>query len=140
MQRAIVWFIMTTLLLLPFSGNGSVVMDHDNMSAAQVVMPKNASDQDHCEQMAARLAEVRAHYAAAANDLAAPEDCCDEALDCASFCGTDCGHCAMSGHGCSAALTAFSWLQAPHFASAMNATPSFYTLLNGQPTPPPIIA
>ena len=139
MQRALVWFIMTTLLLLPFSGNCTVVMDHDTTSSMQEITATSATDSDHCEQMAARLKEVRAKYASPESDSAA-EDCCDEALDCASFCGTDCGHCAMSGNGCSAALTAFSGPQALRFASAMNVMPFFYTLLNGQPTPPPIIA
>ena len=131
-----IWVILLTiasLLSLPFSG--SLAAEHDSRnssiqstSAAEHHASSVTSDANDCADSVA-LSESSEH-------------CCDEtasSLDCTK-CPPDCGHCVMSDSGSTAALTMQQTFSSAVVASAVVAKNSFYQLLTGQPSPPPIIS
>ncbi|RUO31095.1 hypothetical protein [Aliidiomarina soli] len=135
------WIVLMTicsLLSLPFSGS----------MAADTVHHSN----DHSNEMHA-MSEHDQHESASATEdgehcpqsmpvTEVADDCCDDNAngpECGS-CPPDCGHCAMSDHGSCAALTMQQTFAQSVINSAVVSTSSFYQLLSGQPTPPPIIS
>ncbi|TRW48874.1 hypothetical protein FM042_07785 [Aliidiomarina halalkaliphila] len=140
MRFWIVFVTVCSLLLLPFSGNSTMLPDVHAMDQKVSLTESTATNSDdaHCELMAARMAEVRQlrseHHAPSA------KDCCDDMSDCLTDCSTDCGHCVISGHGCSAAAAALQ-LNNPVVMHDAAVTPlSLYSFTLAQASPPPIIA
>ncbi|RUO35765.1 hypothetical protein [Aliidiomarina sanyensis] len=140
MRHWVVIITLASLLLLPFSGNST------SMPSAQMTAPAHHTMQDaaaetqdaHCEMMAAKLAEIRQQRQATSSPVM--NDCCEDPADCFLECSSDCGHCVMSGHGCSAATSAVIG-QRPLVAHdrAFSKT-SRYSLLLAKVSPPPIIS
>lgn len=128
------WIVLLTicsLLSLPFSGN--LAADSAHHSNAMQSAPENeqhiaADDVEDCP-MSTPLNEVA-------------EDCCDDTANTAECgkCPPDCGHCAMSDHCSTAALSMQQTLTQAVLSTPVIGIASFYQLLSGQPTPPPIIS
>jgi hypothetical protein len=135
------WIVLLTicsLLSLPFSG--SVVANNTRHSEAMQSAPEHhprmsehnaehvADDAEHCP-MSMPLSEV-------------VDDCCDDTTDTADCgkCPPDCGQCAMSDHGSTAALSMQQTFTPSVVSAAVADKSSFYQRLSGQPTPPPIIS
>lgn len=161
MRNWFVWFVVGSLFLLPFSGssatvpaaNGmnhhvmaSSVVEHEPVSEHEMVVSEQSISK-HCdtENQASKVAAPpteNAHHSSVDEETAASAlaDCCDNPTDCGTKCPSDCGHCVMFGHGCTAALNNLN-VQAPILAFLPSTTvTSFYSLLTSKPTPPPIIA
>lgn len=131
------WIVLMTvcsLLSLPFSGS----MASDNVNHSNMMQ----TDADHAHGMAEQRDEDAEHCPDSMEVAEAKEDCCFDSPDgpeCTN-CPPDCGHCAMSDHGSSAALS-MQQTYSPSVALApLVSHKSFYQLLSGQPTPPPIIS
>lgn len=131
------WIVLMTvcsLLSLPFSGS----MASDSVSHGD--MMQNATE--HAHSMPEHAVDEAEHCPDSMGMAETLEDCCVDTPDgpeCTS-CPPDCGHCAMSDHGSSAALT-MQQTYTPSVALApLVSHISFYQLLSGQPTPPPIIS
>lgn len=131
MRFWIVLMTMFSLLSLPFSG--SMADDSVHHSSTMQSTPSHdhtgpeamAEDSEHCPESDERL-----------------EDCCYETaggVECTN-CPPDCGHCVMSDHGSSATLTVQQTFSSPVVLAPVITQTSFYQLLSGQPTPPPIIS
>lgn len=139
MRFWIVFVTICSLLSLPFSGS----MAADNIHHAGIgnvsAMPSAAEHDLHISDPATDGTE---HCPDSAAVTEAIDDCCYETAsgpEC-SDCPPDCGHCAMSDHGSTAALTMQQAYSSAAVMSAVIGHPSFYQLLSGQPTPPPIIS
>lgn len=131
------WIILMTvcsLLSLPFSG--SMAADSAHHSNAM------QSPAEHGEHMSVQASDDAEHCPTSMPPIEMVDDCCEDTIN-GPECGTcppDCGHCAMSDHGSTAALP-----MQQTFTQAVVSTPvvsksSFYQRLSGQPTPPPIIS
>jgi len=160
MRIWLVFITMCSLLLLPFSGNSSVLPNahgemhgtsfstshstsshstsHDTTHMRASAEPE-ADEAAHCKLMAAKLAKT--------NTAATPEpeqhsnmDCCDDHTDCAATCAANCGHCLGAGHSCSA-IAAFVQ---PFLNTTVQDSVAFalsnYSLLFVHASKPPIIA
>lgn len=131
------WIVLLTicsLFSLPFSGS----------MADDAVYHSNAmqSASEHAHHMPDQVADDGEHCPVSAEPVEAMEDCCSDTAsgpEC-SNCPPDCGHCAMSDHGSCAALN-MQQTYSPSVALAPVVSHiTFYQLLSGQPTPPPIIS
>lgn len=138
MRFWVVFVTVCSLLLLPFSGNSTMLPDVQSMDHKVSLSIATSSDDAHCELMAARMNEVRQlrseHHAPSV------KDCCDDMTDCATDCLTDCGHCVISGHGCSAAAAALLINTPVVMHEAAESRLSQYSFTLAQASPPPIIA
>lgn len=155
-----IWLVIITmcsLLLLPFSGNSSVVPNSHTMAVGvslATTMPAaqietEIAEAEHCNLMAAMHANKKAASESAEHSLieqasakhtAAHMDCCEEGADCFAQCAADCGHCVGAGHGCSA-ISAFVQLTSSAVIQAsVPFAVSNYSLLFVHPAKPPIIA
>lgn len=135
MRFWIVLMTMCSLLSLPFSGSMAADSVHhaSMMQSAseheQHMSAGSSDDAEHCPMTSPAPVEI-------------VHDCCDENVSgtaCGS-CPPDCGHCVMSDHGSSAALTMQQTHSHAAFTFSVVGKSSFYQLLSGQPTPPPIIS
>ena len=147
---------LVSLLLLPFAGASASIGNlwAQSMHGMGTTLISEASAVEHHIDANARESSGDAEYdhcaamAAAANAHAQSNDensqssasCCDNHDVCDTECASDCGHCVVSGHGCSAAtagiqILAFAFAQ----QNIRRSTPT-YSLLLVQGTPPPIIA
>lgn len=165
MRFWILFVTMCSLLSLPFSGTlaaTDVMHDHrmqetsasahhehgaesstkhsvemsQHMASSPQQPTASADDSEHCPSMAGNPSNS-AQSTGIVLDQGTADSC--EDMDCAD-CPPDCGHCIGSGHGSCATLT---WQQAATHAvmlSPVVANTSFYQLLSGQPSPPPIIS
>ncbi|MFU8785057.1 hypothetical protein [Aliidiomarina sp.] len=170
MRIWLVFITMCSLLLLPFSGNGSVLPDtHGEMHGTSFGSSHSVSSHStsshstsshntaHDTTHVSALAEPEVAEAAHCNLIAAklekasvveiPEleqhtnmDCCDDDTDCAPTCAANCGHCVGVGHGCSA-IAAFV---KPFLTTTVQDSVAFslsnYSLLLVHASKPPIIA
>lgn len=160
-----IWLVIITmcsLLLLPFSGNSSVLPNSPTMAVGgslATTMPAaqietEIAEAEHCNLMAAMHANKKAASESAEHSLieqvpaeqasakhtAAHMDCCEEGADCFAQCAADCGHCVGAGHGCSA-ISAFVQLTSSAVIEALVPFAiSNYSLLFVHPAKPPIIA
>ncbi|RAJ93596.1 hypothetical protein B0I24_1171 [Aliidiomarina maris] len=169
MRLWILFVTMCSLLSLPFSGTlaaTDVMHDHrmqvtsvsaqhehraesstknlvkhsvemsEHMASSSQQPTASADDSEHCPSMAGNPPNST-HSTGIVLDQGTADYC--EDMDCTD-CPPDCGHCVASGHGSCATLT---WQQVATHAvmlSPVVAHTSFYQLLSGQPSPPPIIS
>lgn len=165
MRFWILFVTMCSLLSLPFSGTlavTGVMHDHrmqdtsvsvqyehvaesstknsvelrEHMASSSQERTGSDGDSEHCPSMAGSPSNNE-HSAGIMLDHGTA-DCCED-MDC-SDCPADCGHCVASGHGSCATLTWQNTATSPVMLSPLVADTSFYQLLSGQPTPPPIIS
>ena len=155
MRIWLVFITMSSLLLLPFSGNGSVFPNaHGDMQAASFSSSHNTRDDaphipasaepevakaSHCNLMAAKLEKTTVA------EIPEPEqhaniDCCDDHTDCAATCPADCGHCIGAGNGCSAIAAFIQPFVNTVAQDSVAFSLSNYSLLFVRGTKPPIIA
>lgn len=131
------WIILITvcsLFSLPFSGSMAADTVHDS-NAMQF-------EAGHEQHMSAAPTDEAEHCPVGSSATEVVDDCCDDTTnepECGS-CPPDCGHCLMSDHGSTAALTMQQLLTASVVTSRVIGKSSFYQRLSGQPTPPPIIS
>ena len=157
MRIWLVFITMCSLLLLPFSGNGSVLPNthgemhstsshstsshntaHDTTHVSASAEPEVA-EAAHCNLMAAKLAKT------SAAEIPEPEqhanmDCCDDDTDCAAMCAANCGHCVGVGHGCSAIAAFIQPFLNTTVQDSVAFSLSNYSLLFVHASKPPIIA
>lgn len=155
MRIWLVFITMCSLLLLPFSGNGSVLPNaHGEMQGASFSSSHNThhdtphvpasaepevAEAAHCNLMAAKLEKT------AVAEIPEPEqhanmDCCDNHTDCAATCAADCGHCVGVGHGCSAIAAFIQPFVNTLAQDSVAFSLSNYSLLFVHASKPPIIA
>ena len=160
MRIWLVFITMCSLLLLPFSGNGSVLPNthgemhgtsfsashstsshstsHDTTHVSASAAPE-VVEAAHCNLMAAKLEKTTVAEIPEPGQHASM-DCCDDHTDCAATCAANCGHCVGVGHGCSA-IAAFV---KPFLSTTVQDSVAFslsnYSLLFVHASKPPIIA
>lgn len=145
------WIILMTvcsLLSLPFSGSMAADSAHHSemMQAApahaqHMATSTSGTSESNTSKTTSSEANSSEHCPESMPAVEMADDCCDDnsSNECGS-CPPDCGHCAMSDHGSSAALPMQQTFTPSVVSAPVTGKSSFYQRLSGQPTPPPIIS
>lgn len=138
MRYWVLFIVISSLLILPFSGSMSAMASQVNIShqpvPSEAQHSNHSKDTDHCATL--MYGDKAEKNKVDTDKIAEHHDCCDSVTPCTS-CQDNCGHCVVAGHGFLAAFSIWRAPVQPAILKPLANSHSYYQLLIAQPSPPP---